>query len=265
VFSKNKKLVILMIDLKNSGLNLKFDEKRKLLFLDKKKLKPDIRYLNEIKGVLYERKIKGNKKLYLMYRDIAKTKGFLKNSLRYDVTVIFPGKIGKEYIKTAGHYHPEEGYQVSYPEVYEVLHGEAHVIIEKINEKNEVIDNYLIFAEKGDKILIPPNYGHITINTTDGPLIMANLVERTFKSNYKPIKQKHGASYYIIDDDGLTLIKNHHYKKVPEFDELVPKDILKLGLSRKVPLFKAAKRNPEKFLYLKEPHKYLKDFRKYFK
>ena len=27
--------------------------------------------------------------------------------LRYDITVIYPGLIGSEYVKTLGHYHPK--------------------------------------------------------------------------------------------------------------------------------------------------------------
>ncbi len=248
---------------KISGLPLKFDEKKKAMYLSGEKLKPDIRLLSQMRDVCLDgRKVKGDRKLYFMYRDVARTEAMRKKSLRYDVTVIFPAKIGREYNKTAGHYHPMEYGHISYPEVYEILHGEAHILIEKISKANQVSDNYLIVAEKGDKILIPPNFGHITINTTDGLLIMSNIVDGDFSSDYAPIKKRHGAAYYIIDEAGPTIVKNSHYRKTPVLKELMPKDLPAFGLKKSVPLFEATAKNPNRFEYLIKPHKFVGKFKK---
>lgn len=259
-----------MIDLKKtSGLPLKYDESKNELFLSGKKLKLDIRKLSEMKDVCYDKSAAAkskDKSLYYMYRDVARTSKMQEESLRYDVTIIPPNMIGEEFVKTAGHYHPDESPHVSYPELYEVLYGEAHILIEEIDKNNEVKKNYLIIAKKGDKVLIPPNFGHITINTTDKPLIMANLVEAKFKSNYEPIKRRHGASYYIIERGcSPVIVKNHNYKKVPLLKEFVPKQFKKFGIEKCVPMFTEAKKYPEKFLYLVKPHKYLALFKEYFK
>ncbi len=261
-----------MIDLKKtSGLALKYDESKNELFLSGKKLKPDIRKLSQMSDVCHSKvsKLTKDKNLYFMYRAVSKTEQMESESLRYDITIIPPNLIGDEFVKTAGHYHPEESPHVSYPELYEVLYGEAHILIEEIDKKNEVIKNYLIIAKKGDKVLIPPNFGHITINTTSKPLIMANLVEAKFKSNYEPIKRRHGASYYIIQKSGNgsspVIVKNHNYKKVPLLKEFVPKQFKKFGIEKNASVFFEAKKYPEKFSYLVKPHKYLSLFKEYFK
>ena len=48
--------------------------------------------------------------LYYMYRDLflsrADREQLLKQDVRYDITIIPPNWLGREYVKTVGHYHP---------------------------------------------------------------------------------------------------------------------------------------------------------------
>ena len=118
-----------------------------------------------------------------------------KYGLRYDVTVIRPGQIGREFIKTAGHYHPlKPQTEFSYPEVYEVLAGKAHYLLQTEPDEDG-IDAILIEAVAGDKVLIPPGYGHITINPGQEYLIMSNWVAADFSSIYGPIKELGGGAF----------------------------------------------------------------------
>jgi len=100
-----------------------------------------------------------------------------ENGIRYDITVIPPANPGGEYVKTKGHYHPENAAGVVYPELYEVMGGRAHFLL----QKKSLDDIALIEAHKGDIVVIPPGYGHVTINPTlDQKLTMANLVSTRF-------------------------------------------------------------------------------------
>jgi len=67
--------------------------------------------------------------LYFMYRDLAKSDAdrqwLRSHKLRYDITVIPPCTLSGEWVKTKGHYHPKNPAGIGYPEVYEVLEGEA--------------------------------------------------------------------------------------------------------------------------------------------
>jgi glucose-6-phosphate isomerase len=106
-----------MIDLALSGLPLQWDgHNRKLVFgqgMDQ--IDPALRTMEEMSNVLFERENAfgqgedSDTPLYYMYRDLHLAEHrllFREEGIRYDVTVLIPGTLGKEYIKTAGHYHP---------------------------------------------------------------------------------------------------------------------------------------------------------------
>ena len=133
--------------------------------------------------------------LYYMYRDLflsrADKEKLLQQDLRYDITIIPPHMLGCEYIKTAGHYHPlVPGGSVTYPELYEVLEGEALYLL----QNQDLSDVVAVYASAGDKVLVPPGYGHITINRSNKTLKMANYVARNFSSLYDPIRGEGGGS-----------------------------------------------------------------------
>jgi glucose-6-phosphate isomerase len=67
---------------------------------------------------------------------------------------------------------------------------------------------------KGDIMVIPPGYGHVTINPTpDQTLAMANLVSTAFTSDYRWYDTMHGAAYYELT--GGVVLKNPAYPAVP--------------------------------------------------
>ena len=196
---------------------------------------PDTRMLSDIEAILLDREIvrAGDRELYYMYRDLALSRNdrdtILEHGLRYDITIIPPGMLGREYVKTAGHYHPAvPGTDISYPEVYEVLAGEGHYLMQK-RTGGSVIDVVLVRASTGDKVIIPPDYGHVTINTSNKELKMANWVSREFSSVYEPYVELHGAAYYFTEDG---FIANPGYKDVPEVREAKPGSLSEVGLAR---------------------------------
>ncbi|HHP51050.1 MAG TPA: glucose-6-phosphate isomerase [Moorella mulderi] len=179
---------------------------------------PDVRRLKDALEVLYSQVSPSDQPLYYMYRGVCLEKDkeiFEKYGIRYDITVILAGTIGGEYIKTVGHFHPlKSGSEESYTEYYEVLEGEALYLLQKNDRRGEAEEVIAVEAKKGDKVFIPPNYGHVTINPGNRPLVMANLVESTFKSLYEPFRQKRGAAYYYIQNpDGKgDFVKNPNYQ-----------------------------------------------------
>jgi glucose-6-phosphate isomerase len=149
-----------------------------------------------------------------MYRDLAKSDAdrhwLHSHNLRYDLTVIPPRDLCGERVKTKGHYHPKNPTGIGYPEVYEVLEGKAHYLLQSRN----LDDVVLISAGAGDVVVIPPDYGHITINPSpDETLAMANLVSTSFESEYADYETFHGAAYFELSTG--ELIKNTHYPKIP--------------------------------------------------
>lgn len=197
---------------------------------------PDIRRLYDMKDVIYDKIwLAGaeNVDLYYMYRDLYLSKSDLEKlkeqNLRYDITIIPPRTMGTEYVKTAGHYHPRiSGSSITYPEIYEVLEGEALYLL----QKQDLSDVVVVNASAGDKVLIPPDYGHITINRSNNTLKMANFVARDFSSLYEPYREKGGGAYFFTKDGW---IKNPRYQEVAELRRLDAPDasmLRRIGMSK---------------------------------
>ncbi len=256
-----------MIDLKNSGLDIVFDEKAMKLISKTKKIKlpkPAVRTLRQARKFLMNPKSNAadnSQKLYLMYRDVHFREDKQKLnacSLRYDITIIMPNKLGEEFVKTVGHYHPYvKNEKTTYPEVYEVLHGIAHYLLQKMDSKGNIEDAKLVVAEKNEKVLIPPGYGHVTINSGKEPLVMSNLVERNFSSEYGDYKKKHGAAYYGIEINGqLRFVQNEKYRNHPKLKIIKVKESPQYGLVKSMPLYISFVKFPNKFCWLVKPQDY---------
>ncbi|MBU1599341.1 glucose-6-phosphate isomerase [bacterium] len=217
-----------------------------------KKRTPDIRRLESMRELLYDREWAeraGDIDLYYMYRDVARqedTEKIQGADLRYDITIIPPNMLGEEYTKTIGHYHPMAvDSAISYPEVYEVLEGEAIYFM----QKEDLSDAYFVRASVQDKVIISPNYGHITINPSNKPLKMANWVCASFSSLYGAYKEKKGGAYY------RTLsgwVKNTEYSPLPEIRELSPTNFEDIGFKKGVPMYSLVS-DIEKLEFLKFP------------
>lgn len=229
----------------------------KLLEFAGKRVKPDIRKLKDMKDVIYDEKwLKTTEitDLYYMYRDLYysnRDHSLIKeNDLRYDITIIPPSKLGSEYVKTAGHYHPLiKRTDYTYPEVYEVLSGVAHYLLQKAENSN-VTDVILVEAKEGDKVIVPPNYGHVTINPSNKELKMANWVSNQFLSIYDPYREFRGAAYFELSNG--SLIKNENYENLPEIRQLKPTNIRELGYYKNKEMYGLI-HDPEKLEYLNKP------------
>ncbi|MDP2741207.1 MAG: glucose-6-phosphate isomerase family protein [bacterium] len=198
---------------------------------DLTKFTPDVRYLDDMRSVVYDQewlKNASNFELYSMYRGLEK-----KDTLRYDITIIPAKMLGLEFVKTKGHYHIGE-----YQEVYIVLEGEAIYLMSRHSAippeagqkpgEETIQDVYAVKAQKGDVVIIPPYYGHTTINPSENEdLKMANWVSDDCKSDYSLYEKFNGACYYY---NKAGWIKNENYKNVPplRFEESlksIPEDL----------------------------------------
>lgn len=198
--------------------------------------KPDIRWLFDMLEVIYDKSWLSkaeNIELYYMYRDLylsnADKAKLLDQNLRYDITIIPPRMLGIEYVKTAGHYHPlPPGGTATYPEIYELLEGEAIYLLQNQNMSDVVA----VYATAGDKIMVPPNYGHITINRSNKMLKMSNLVARDFSSMYDPYRERGGGAYFYTTQG---FIKNERCPEAAEIRRIEAPDnskLKKLGMSK---------------------------------
>ena len=227
---------------------------------------PDIRFLYDLRDVLCDSswlKDVHNWEAYYMYRGLAKDdedRLIMKASnLRYDITIVPFQMLNKEFPKTYGHEHTVVANDLSFSELYEVLEGEVYYLLQKRNN-DEIEDVYAIKAKKGDKILIPPNYGHFMINAYGKEIITANW-SPNLKSDYAPIKERQGACYYAIksDKENVKWLENPKYSKVPELKIYNANDfnwlLEKFGIDLNEDMYNLVG-NLGKLDFLKNPQKY---------
>jgi len=251
------------IELGTATMRLAYDDSIPALFKDGERLLPATRSLEELVDVLLDKSFlaKVDKKtiLYYMFRDVRRKVDealLRRNRIRYDVTIIPPRTLGQEYVKTAGHYHPEAKKGLSYTEIYEVLHGKAHYLLQKA-ENEKVVDVLLVEAEKGDKVIIPPNYGHVTINPSEKTLIMTNLVSSEFQSLYEPYRVRRGAAYFELKDG--TFKENENYGRLPPLRHVRAEERKQFPPDRDI--YTLFIENPDLFKFLNEPDEYYRLYR----
>lgn len=170
-----------------------------------KKTEPQIRFLSEMKSVLYDQKwakTAPSLEVYYIWRGVKK-----KDDLRYDITVIPPQTLGQEFPKTKGHRHSNQ-----YQEVYEVLGGKVIFLAQKF-KKNLIEDVYAIRAKRGEIIIVPPGYDHLLINPSKKKLKIANWVSEKCQNIYDLFERLQGACYYYTK---RGWIKNKNYAKIPK-------------------------------------------------
>jgi glucose-6-phosphate isomerase, archaeal len=175
---------------------------------------PELRMAGDLKGIYARKGCCGSGPLYAMFRNLARSPAdrwwLNEMGLRYDITVVPPRKICGEFVKTKGHYHPANPAGHGYPEIYEVLEGRAHYLL----QREDLTDAVLVEAEAGDVVVVPPEYGHVTINPTSGQTLhMANIVSGIFASDYQKYVEGRGAVYYEMADG--SFVKNPAYGRVP--------------------------------------------------
>ncbi|MDY6770036.1 MAG: glucose-6-phosphate isomerase family protein [Candidatus Nanohaloarchaea archaeon] len=231
---------------------------RKLRFGDVER-EPDVRMLDEMRSFLLDQdwaQDADNQALYYMYRDLYREEdldAIRDNDLRFDITVIPPKQLGREYVKTKGHYHPEAASGVPYPEIYEVMAGKAHYLLQERDATGQVSDVVVVAAEAGDKVIIPPGYGHITINPGSNPLKMANWVSTRFESEYGGIEEKQGGAYY--ETVAGEFIPNPNYDALPDLRRASAEEVPELGIRREILMYTLIE-SPDSLAFLNRPHKY---------
>lgn len=137
-----------------------------------------------------------------------------------NITIWEPGKAGREYIKTLGHYHTWD-----FKETYRVISGEGIALLQKRSGESdeELADVRIVHLRAGDTLEIEPGYGHILANTGDAFLVTTDDSPSNDPSrphaDYEPIRRTHGMAYFIVEDAGApALMRNPRYGAIAQED-----------------------------------------------
>jgi oxalate decarboxylase/phosphoglucose isomerase-like protein (cupin superfamily) len=179
----------------------------------------------KMQEVLMDRNAVGPTIHYYMIR------GDMKNGRGNNITVWEPGTVGKEYIKTYGHYHVGK-----LDETYKFISGQGIALLQKLTKDangNMIADCVEEFkavpVKAGDELFIPANCGHLVVNTgldflvtsDDSPVNFdeVNPASLPGHADYELVKQMRGFAYYVVENNGKpALVKNKLYKSVAKVE-----------------------------------------------
>ncbi len=122
--------------------------------------------------------------------------------LRFGTSIVYPGKVGKEYFMTKGHFHT----MLETAEVYYCLSGEGAMLME--TPEGEVDIQWL---RRGEALYVPPRWAHRSINTGAEKLVTFFTFAADAGHDYGTIEKK-GYRKCLIDVDGTpTLVDNPNW------------------------------------------------------
>ena len=124
--------------------------------------------------------------------------------LAFGTSITYPGKVGKEYYMTKGHFHTI----LETAEVYYTLSGSGYMLTE-----NPEGDVELHALEPGKAVYVPQRYAHRSINTGDTPLVTFFAFRGDAGHDYGTIETQGYRKLIIEGEDGKpTVIDNPKWK-----------------------------------------------------
>lgn len=175
--------------------------------------------------------------------------------LRYELTAMTGRPVGWEAAKTLGHVHiaPPDS-PVGYPEVVEVLHGEAGFLIQDLIQGPDGPRSrraWLVRARVGDWVVLPPDLAHVTIDLGSGPLVFSDVIDRSARGVYAGVAAARGFAWYVGADG--TLRPNPRYARPPHLEEV---SAVEWSGPAPAPLYRAFRDEPWRFDWLSEPERF---------
>ena len=172
--------------------------------------------------------------------------------LRYELTIMGGRPIGSEAAKTFGHVHIRPGGAMfGYPEVVEVVHGEAGFLIQDLRGSPDGPMStvaWLVRARPGDWVILPPELAHVTIDLGAGPLVFSDIIDRRATGIYSGVAGAAGFAWYVGSDGRLW--RNPHYVEVPRLIEV---DAVEWSGPAAGTLYRMFRQDPDAFAWLSDP------------
>ncbi|AMM53199.1 glucose-6-phosphate isomerase [Pyrococcus kukulkanii] len=168
--------------------------------------KKSVRRLSDMKGYFLDKKAweemvkNGDPVVYEVYAVEQEEK---EGDLNFATTVLYPGKVGKEFFFTKGHFHAKK----DRAEVYVALKGKGGMLLQTPEGEARWIP-----MEPGTVVYVPPYWAHRTVNTGDEPFIFLAIYPADAGHDYGTIAEK-GFSKIVIEEDGeVKVVDNPRWK-----------------------------------------------------
>jgi glucose-6-phosphate isomerase, archaeal len=175
--------------------------------------------------------------------------------LRYELTAMTGRPIGWEAAKTLGHVHVRpQGSSIGYPEVVEVVHGEAGFLVQDlVASPHGPLSRraWLVRARAGDRVVLPPDLAHVTIDLGAGPLVFSDVIDRAARGIYAGVAAARGFGWYVGADGQLCA--NPRYAQAPLLEEV---SAVEWSGPATAALYSTFRDEPSRFSWLSEPERF---------
>lgn len=114
------------------------------------------------------------------------------------LTIIYPGKVGKEYFMTRGHFHQKPA-----AEFYLGIRGRGILLIQNEDGRTDYVE-----LRPGVIGYVPPGWGHRTINTGRGKFIFFFAYPSDAGHDYGIVKEK-GFAKIVVEEKGRPKIADN--------------------------------------------------------
>jgi len=160
-----------------------------------------IRRLSDLKGYFqdeaaYDSMLRENPVVYEVY---AVEQEGQEGDLNFATTVLRPGKVGREFFFTKGHFHAK----ADRAEIYYAIKGRGGMLLQTPEGEVEWVP-----MEPGTVVYVPPYWAHRTVNTGDEPLIFLAVYPADAGHDYGSIKDKGFAKLVVEENGEVKLVDN---------------------------------------------------------
>lgn len=131
--------------------------------------------------------------------------------LTYGILELMPGMLGHEWVSFPGHIHRGPR-RTPFPAILENLHGDGGILLQKAGSFDRIHEASILWLKPGERILLPPGFGHVLINRGDEPLVVAEAHSRDTQWEFEEMARHRGAAYYVGPAGARP---NPHYRSHP--------------------------------------------------
>lgn len=129
------------------------------------------------------------------------------------IFVVSPGRNGVEFNKTVGYFSKFPGMQA-----YLCLHGSGILLMQRNDEVGEAKEFKMVILNPLKQVTVPVGWAMCLVNTGSGLLVVLrnSVLDEKYK-DLKPIIEKKGLAYYVVEKKGeITFDQNQSYKVHPQ-------------------------------------------------
>lgn len=142
-----------------------------------------------------------------------KTPSYLIQDKEQVIFVVSSGKNGMEFNKTVGYFSSFPGMTS-----YQCLYGQGIFVMQRNDTFGEAKEFKVVILNPGKQVLVSAGWGMCIVNSGISVLVvLRNSMLDADYEDIKPVTQKRGFAYYVIEKKGeISFERNPNYQVYPQ-------------------------------------------------